>query len=55
MEAQARGLRRQMLLREASLHDDSVVSDAVPLRGTLDPTSRGQARIIPIAISPTQP
>ncbi len=55
MEAQARGLRRQMLLREASLHDNSVVSDAVPLRGTLDPTARGQARIIPIAISPTQP
>ncbi|WNJ92951.1 DUF2865 domain-containing protein [Bosea sp. 685] len=55
MEAQARGLRRQMLLREASLHDDSVVSDAVPLRGTLDPTARGQARIIPIATSATQP
>ncbi|CAN7211920.1 DUF2865 domain-containing protein [Bosea sp. LjRoot9] len=55
MEAQARGLRRQMLLREASLHDDSVVSDAVPLRGTLDPTARGQARIIPIATSSTQP
>jgi hypothetical protein len=55
MEAQARGLRRQMLLREASLHDDSVVSDAVPLRGTLDSTARGQARIIPIATSSTQP
>ena len=30
MEAEARGLRRQMRLREASLRDDSVASDARP-------------------------
>ena len=37
MEAQARALRRQMRVREASLHDDSYASDAVGLRGVLDP------------------
>ncbi|PTM42716.1 DUF2865 domain-containing protein [Bosea sp. 124] len=47
MEAQARGLRRQMRLREASLHDDSVASDAVmTLRGSLDPVMRGTVRVI---------
>lgn len=47
MEAQARGLRRQMRLREASLHDDSVASDAVvALRGSLDPVMRGPVRVI---------
>lgn len=48
MEAQARGLRRQMLLREASLHDDTVASDAVPLRGSLGPATPGPVRIIPL-------
>lgn len=49
MEAEARGLRRQMRLREASLHDDSVASDAnesFTLRGSLDPTRRHAVRII---------
>jgi hypothetical protein len=49
MEAEARGLRRQMRLREASLHDDSVASDAndrFTLRGSLDPTRRGPVRVI---------
>jgi hypothetical protein len=48
MEAEARGLRRQMRLREASLRDDTVVSDAVPLRGSLDPAASGPVRIIPL-------
>lgn len=51
MEAQARGLRRQMLLREASLQDDDVVSDAtatVALRGSLDIGTRGPVRVIAI-------
>lgn len=47
MEAEARGLRRQMLLREASLHDDTTASDAViGLRGSLDPARRGPVRMI---------
>lgn len=49
MEVEARGLRRQMRLREASLHDDSVASDAntsLTLRGTLDPTRRSAVRVI---------
>lgn len=49
MEAQARGLRRQMRLREASLHDDTIASDAnegFTLRGSLDPTRRGPVRMI---------
>ncbi len=49
MEAEARGLRRQMRLREASLHDDSVASDAgarFVLRGSLDPVKRGPVRVI---------
>lgn len=49
MEAEARGLRRQMRLREASLQDDSVASDAdigFVLRGTLDPVRRGPVRVI---------
>ena len=38
-EAQVRALRRQMRVREASLHDDNVASDADPLglRGLLNP------------------
>lgn len=51
MEAQARSLRRQMRLREASLQDESRASDAdgvVALRGSLDPMRRGPVRIIPI-------
>lgn len=48
MEAQARSLRRQMRLREASLQDDTVASDAIALRGTLDPLVRGPVRIIEI-------
>lgn len=49
MEAEARGLRRQMRLREASLHDDNLASDAVDgfaLRGSLDPVRRGPVRMI---------
>jgi hypothetical protein len=49
MEAEARGLRRQMRLREASLHDDSIASDAnesFTLRGSLDPTRRSAVRMI---------
>ncbi|MFC5509351.1 MULTISPECIES: DUF2865 domain-containing protein [Hyphomicrobiales] len=49
LEAQARTVRRQMLLREASLHDDNLASDAnerFVLRGTLDPVRRGPVRMI---------
>ena len=46
MEAQARGVRRQMRLREASLHDDSIASDAFVLRGSLEPVRRGPVRLI---------
>ncbi len=47
MEAQARGVRRQMRLREASLHDDNLASDAVvALRGSLAPSMRGPVRMI---------
>jgi len=49
VEAQARTVRRQMLLREASLHDDNLASDAnerFVLRGTLDPVRRGPVRMI---------
>lgn len=47
LEAEARGLRRQMRLREASLHDDTVASDAVvTLRGSLTPIMRGPVRMI---------
>ena len=52
LEAQARGLRRQMLLREASLHDDTIANDAgdrFVLRGTLDPARRGPVRMISLA------
>jgi hypothetical protein len=48
LEAEARSLRRQMRLREASLHDDTFASDASPLRGSLDATSRSPVRLIPI-------
>lgn len=37
MEAQVRALRRQMRIREASLHDDNYASDALGLRGVLTP------------------
>jgi hypothetical protein len=36
-EAQVRALRRQMRAREASLHDDNFASDALGLRGMLNP------------------
>lgn len=36
-EAQVRALRRQMRVREASLHDDNYASDALGLRGVLNP------------------
>lgn len=49
LEAQDRSVRRQLRLREASLHDDNLVSDATTLRGTLDPAMRGPVRIIPIS------
>ena len=48
MEAQARKLRDAMKIREASLHDDMVMSDAV-LRGSLDISGRGPVRLIPLA------
>lgn len=53
MEAEARGLRRQMRLREASLHDDNLASDAVDgftLRGSLDPVRRGPVRVISLLV-----
>lgn len=50
MEAQARSLRRQMRVREASLEDETVMSDAL-LRGSLDPDTRGPVRMIPIALA----
>jgi hypothetical protein len=48
LEAQARVVRRQMMLREASLRDDSIASDAdrFVLRGSLDPVRRGPVRVI---------
>lgn len=49
LEAEARVLRRQMRLREASLHDDTIASDAITLRGTLDPAWRGPIRVISLA------
>lgn len=52
MEAQYRGLQRQMRLREASLQDDAVASDALVLRGSLDPATRGPARLIPLTATP---
>lgn len=48
MEAQSRSLQRRMRLREASLHDDNVASDAIPLRGSLGPAAPGPVRIIPL-------
>lgn len=48
MEAQARSLRRQMRVREASLHDDGIASDAILLRGSFDPQQRGPVRLIPV-------
>lgn len=48
MEAEARSLRRQMRVREASLHDDGVASDAILLRGSFDPQQRGPVRLIAI-------
>lgn len=48
-EAQMQSLRRQMRTREASLHDETVLSDALPLRGTLEPQMRGPVRIIGIS------
>lgn len=36
-EAQVRALRRQMRVREAALHDDNYASDALGLRGQLNP------------------
>lgn len=48
MEAQARKLRDRMKIREASLQDDTVMSDAV-LRGGLDGSDRSAVRLIPIA------
>lgn len=48
-EAESRSLRRKMALREASLQDATVASDALPLRGSLGPVIRGQVRIIPIS------
>ncbi len=48
-EAEARTLRRKMLLREASLQDDAVATDALPLRGSLGPVAKGPVRIIPLS------
>lgn len=47
-EAQMQTLRRQMRTREAALHDENLLSDALPLRGTLDPQARGPVRLIEI-------
>jgi hypothetical protein len=51
MEAQARGMKRQLRLREASLQDDDIASDAtwtVALRGGFDAGARGTVRMIAI-------
>ncbi|RDJ27671.1 DUF2865 domain-containing protein [Bosea caraganae] len=45
-EAQMQALRRQMRTREAALRDDNLLSDALPLRGTLEPQVRGPVRVI---------
>ncbi len=45
-EAQLQALRRQLRTRQASLSDETVASDALPLRGTLAPQSRGPVRIV---------
>lgn len=46
-EAQVRTLRRQMRVREASLHDDNFASDALGLRGGFDPGAPAQpARVV---------
>jgi hypothetical protein len=54
MEAEARSLRRQLRLREASLQDGNFASDAISLRGSLDPSTRGPVRIIPIVSSTSE-
>lgn len=54
LEAQSRSLRRQMRLREANLKTDTLASDALPLRGTLDAAPRGPVRLIPIDTLPRQ-
>jgi len=54
LEAQSRSLRRQMRLREASLQDDNLASDAMTLRGPLDASTRGPVRVIPIDMAKTK-
>ena len=49
LEAQSNSLRRQMRLRQASLQNDNFASDAISLRGAIDPSQRGPVRIIPIS------
>jgi hypothetical protein len=48
-EAQMQALRRQMRTREAALRDENLLSDALPLRGTLDPQVRGPVRVIELS------
>jgi hypothetical protein len=45
-EAQLQALRRRMRTREAALHDDNLMSDAVVLRGSIDPQARGPIRVV---------
>ncbi|WP_439498492.1 DUF2865 domain-containing protein [Bosea sp. (in: a-proteobacteria)] len=54
-EAQLQALRRRMRTREAALHDDNLMSDAVVLRGSIDPQARGPVRVVaqsPFAAQP---
>lgn len=46
VEAQMQALRRKLRTREASLRDESVMSDAIELRGSIDPPTRGPVRVI---------
>lgn len=54
-EAQMQALRRQMRTREAALRDENLLSDALPLRGTLDPQVRGPVRVIELPTLAGQP
>ncbi len=46
VEAQMQALRRKLRTREASLRDETVMSDAIELRGSIDPPTRGPIRVI---------
>lgn len=54
-EAQMQAFRRQMRTREASLRDDNLMSDAIQLRGSIDPRQRGSVRVIAGPSFPMRP